>query len=113
VSSTANGRELTRRKTLTADERRFTQISFWASADGHLEKPRRKGQHLLISPTRFQTLEDICVNLRLMSLIRVHSRVSGSRRLLSAGWFLGFLRPRVLERDRPVENEVFRRTIFV
>ena len=36
-----------------------------------------------------------------------------SRRLLCAGWFLCLLRPRVLERDRPVENEVFRRTVFV
>jgi len=35
------------------------------------------------------------------------------RRLLCAGWLLCFLRPRVLERNRPVESEALRRTLFV
>ena len=59
----------------------------------------------------------ICVRLRLIwSFIRVNScpfAVSLFRRLLCAGWFLCFLRPRVFERDRPIEDEVFRRTFFV
>jgi hypothetical protein len=35
-----------------------------------------QGPAFLTSPTRFQTLEYICVNLRLMSSIRVHSRLN-------------------------------------
>ena len=44
---------------------------------------------------------------------RISTAPQLSRRLLCAGWFLCFLRPRVLERDRPVESEALRRTVFV
>src|ERR1700756_1146629 len=41
-----------------------------------------------------------------------HSVPQGQR-LFFAGWFLCFLGPRILERDRPVESEVLRRAVFV
>jgi hypothetical protein len=44
---------------------------------------------------------------------RISTAPQLSRRLLCAGWFPCFLRPRVLERDRPVEREALRRTVFV
>ena len=44
---------------------------------------------------------------------RISTAPQLSRRLLCAEWFLCFLRPRVFERDRPVESEALRRTVFV
>ena len=46
-------------------------------------------------------------------MIEIDAPPQLSRRLLCAGWFLCLLRPRVFERDRPVENEAFRSTVFV
>ena len=44
---------------------------------------------------------------------RVATAPQLSCKLLWTGWLLCFLCPRVLERDRPVKNEVLRRTVFV